>query len=90
MVSLKNVSRKDGFSDFIFKLQNQICLKLETADGKASFREDRWDRDGGGGGITRVIEKGNVFEKGGVNLSIVHGEPPHLRCRNDVSANHAY
>jgi len=76
MVSLKNVSRKDGFSDFIFKLQNQICLKLETADGKASFREDRWDRDGGGGGITRVIEKGNVFEKGGVNVSIVHGELP--------------
>jgi coproporphyrinogen III oxidase len=76
MTSKIRASRKDRFSDYIFDLQNQICSKLEKADGKKSFREDKWERDGGGGGVTRVIEKGKVFEKGGVNVSAVYGELP--------------
>jgi coproporphyrinogen III oxidase len=55
-------------------LQDRICAGLERADGGARFREDAWDRPGGGGGRTRVIEAGAVFEKGGVNFSEVHGE----------------
>ena len=50
-----------------------ICAELEQEDGLAKFVEDRWERDGGGGGLTRVIQAGNVFEKGGVNFSAVHG-----------------
>ncbi len=59
--------------DYIHFLQDRICAALEQADGKAVFAEDRWDRAGGGGGKTRVIANGNVFEKGGVNTSVVHG-----------------
>ena len=69
-------SQKDRFYDYIQGLQNQICSALETADGQAKFQEDLWDRKGGGGGRTRVIENGAVFEKGGVNISAVHGELP--------------
>ena len=69
-------SQKDRFYDYIQKLQDQICSALETADGQAQFQEDHWNRKGGGGGRTRVIENGAVFEKGGVNISAVHGELP--------------
>lgn len=57
-----------------FKLiQDEICSALESCDGKAKFKEDLWQRDGGGGGRTRVIRNGQVFEKGGVNFSEVYG-----------------
>jgi len=69
---------KERFTQFIYDLQNEICTSLEDLDGKARFREDNWEREGGGGGLTRVIEKGDVFEKGGVNVSTVHGELPDL------------
>jgi len=65
---------KEAWITFIHKLQDDICSALEHADGKASFIEDEWDRAEGGGGKTRVIANGNVFEKGGVNTSIVFGE----------------
>ncbi len=58
------------------KIQDEICSALETADGGAKFNEELWDRDGGGGGRTRVFENGNVIEKGGVNFSSVHGKLP--------------
>lgn len=54
--------------------QDEICQALETEDGQARFREDRWERPGGGGGKTRVLEDGAVFEKAGVNTSVVFGE----------------
>jgi coproporphyrinogen III oxidase len=59
--------------DFFAKLQDEICAAIEELDGAAKFREDLWQREGGGGGRTRVIEGGAVFEKGGVNFSSVHG-----------------
>ena len=67
---------KDKFYDYIQNLQNTITSKLEEVDGRATFREDIWKRPEGGGGRTRVIENGKVFEKGGVNISGVHGELP--------------
>ena len=67
---------KDQFYSYIQKLQNSITSKLEEVDGKAKFQEDLWTRSEGGGGRTRVIENGNVFEKGGVNISAVHGPLP--------------
>jgi coproporphyrinogen III oxidase len=59
---------------YLSGLQDRICAALERADGGTTFREDAWTRPGGGGGRTRVIADGAVFEKGGVNYSAVHGE----------------
>lgn len=73
-----NDSIKQRFTGFIYDLQEDICNSLEKLDGRAVFRQDDWDREGGGGGYTRVIEKGDLFEKGGVNVSTVHGELPEL------------
>ncbi|MFT7071793.1 oxygen-dependent coproporphyrinogen oxidase [Patiriisocius sp. Uisw_017] len=67
---------KDKFVNYIRQLQNNITSKLEDIDGKATFKEDLWKRPEGGGGRTRVIENGNVFEKGGVNTSEVYGKLP--------------
>ena len=67
---------KDKFYKYIQDLQNTITSKLEEVDGGAKFQEDLWKREEGGGGRTRVIENGNVFEKGGVNISKVFGELP--------------
>jgi len=57
-------------------IQDEICLALENLDGKSKFEEEKWEREGGGGGRTRVIQNGNLFEKGGVNFSAVHGKLP--------------
>lgn len=57
-------------------IQQEITTALEKLDGKAKFVEELWDRDGGGGGRTRVIQDGNILEKGGVNFSAVHGLLP--------------
>ena len=67
---------KDRFYSYIQQLQDAITEKLEQVDGKASFKQDIWQRAEGGGGRTRIIENGNVFEKGGVTISAVHGELP--------------
>lgn len=69
---------KARMENYVRDLQNKICNALEQVDGKAKFIEDTWERPGGGGGWSRVIENGNVIEKGGVNVSVVHGEMPQL------------
>lgn len=56
------------------ELQGRICQALEDVDGAARFREDAWEREGGGGGRSRVMTDGAVFEKAGVNWSLVHGD----------------
>jgi coproporphyrinogen III oxidase len=65
---------KENWIEFINGLQNRICAALEQEDGGAKFIEDAWERPEGGGGRTRVIANGNVFEKGGVNTSVVFGD----------------
>ena len=65
--------------------QDRICSGLETLDGSAKFIEEQWKRPGGGGGITRVIQNGNVFEKGGVNFSAVSGKAPEF-LQNELKA----
>jgi len=59
---------------FFEALQTRICDALEAEDGGGRFRNDRWQRAGGGGGLTRVLAEGALFEKAGVNTSAVHGE----------------
>ncbi len=65
---------------YFMDLQDRICQQIEAADGGAKFVEDEWQREGsgGGGGRTRVLTNGTVFEQGGVNFSQVTGEslPP--------------
>src|ERR1700712_2367339 len=65
---------KENIAEYLQTLQDSICSALENADGKAKFMEDLWQRPEGGGGRTRIIQNGNVIEKGGVAFSAVHGE----------------
>jgi coproporphyrinogen III oxidase len=65
---------KENWINYIHSLQDRICAALEKEDGKATFKEDQWQRPEGGGGKTRVIANGAIFEKGGVNTSVVFGE----------------
>lgn len=58
------------------QIQDEICAGLEQLDGLAKFQEELWTRDGGGGGRTRVLQNGDVLEKGGVNFSAVEGILP--------------
>ena len=67
---------KQQFYTYIQNLQDSICVALEKVDGVAVFEEDLWKRPEGGGGRTRVLSNGAVFEKGGVNISAVEGELP--------------
>lgn len=59
--------------NYLLGLQDSIVNKLQELDGK-QFIRDEWERPGGGGGITRLIEEGNLFERGGVNFSHVYGD----------------
>jgi len=65
--------RLDDVKTYLLDLQERLCDALAAADGGAGFREDAWDRPEGGGGRSRVIENGRLFEKGGVNFSHVYG-----------------
>ena len=68
----------EAVRQYLLNLQDTICERLEALDGEATFVTDAWDRPEGGGGISRVITEGAVFEKGGVNFSRVMGDqmPP--------------
>jgi coproporphyrinogen III oxidase len=64
--------------EYLLSLQSSICEALEAIDGQAKFELDEWQREAGGGGRTRVLSGGAVFEQGGVNFSEVSGDnmPP--------------
>ena len=62
-------------------LQEELCAALEALDGGASFGRDAWERPGGGGGVTRVLQDGPVLEKAGVAFSHVHGQLPEQFAR---------
>ncbi|MEQ6340739.1 MAG: oxygen-dependent coproporphyrinogen oxidase [Gammaproteobacteria bacterium] len=68
----------DAVKTYLLNLQDRICKALEGEDGQERFKEDRWDRAEGGGGISRVLTEGAVFEQAGVNFSHVFGDklPP--------------
>ncbi len=80
---------RDRAHALVLELQDQICEAMARVDGTA-FEEITWDRPGGGGGRSRVLQDGAVFEKAGVNVSAVHGTlPPQaaaaMRARRDVA-----
>jgi len=64
----------DRTREYLLGLQDRICAAVEAADGGGKFREDAWNRPGGGGGRTRVLAGGALFEKAGIGFSDVHGE----------------
>ncbi len=63
---------------YLTALQDTLCRTLESDDGRAQFKTDRWTRSEGGGGVTRILTDGGVFEKAGIAFSRVQGErlPP--------------
>jgi len=67
---------KEEIRNWFTGLQLDICKQLEETDGKGNFITDPWERPGGGGGVTRVLNNGNIIEKGGVNFSAVWGKTP--------------
>ncbi len=68
-----SISRND-IKDAYQRIQSHICTEIERVDGKGQFRSDHWERDGGGGGHTRILNHGSVLEKAGVNFSAVEGK----------------
>jgi coproporphyrinogen III oxidase len=69
----KDDAMRERMTAMVYDIQDKICESISAIDG-TSFREDTWERHGGGGGRSRVIQGGNVLEKGGVNVSVVEGE----------------
>ncbi|MGD9387971.1 MAG: coproporphyrinogen III oxidase, partial [Gammaproteobacteria bacterium] len=91
---MKTVSKNDilAVEQWLRSLQDELCAALEALDGGARFRSDRWDRPEGGGGDSRVIEEGALFEKGGINFSAVHGSalPPSATARRPELAGRSF
>ncbi|XP_076881982.1 oxygen-dependent coproporphyrinogen-III oxidase, chloroplastic-like [Bidens hawaiensis] len=81
-------SVRSRFEKMIRDAQDSVCAAIEAADGGAKFKEDVWSRPGGGGGISRVLQDGAVWEKAGVNVSVVYGvmPPEAYRAANPVNA----
>ncbi|GBG64650.1 hypothetical protein CBR_g45705 [Chara braunii] len=69
-------SMRARFERMVRDVQDSVCAAVEEVDGAAKFREDAWTRPGGGGGISRVLANGAVWEKAGVNVSVVYGKMP--------------
>ena len=65
---------REKTKNLLLKLQDNICKGLENIDGKAKFSEESWKRDEGGGGRSRVLKNGSIFEQAGVNFSEVYGK----------------
>merc|ERR1719379_2620906 len=70
-----NMDMRRRFEANCRRAQNEICAAIEELDG-GKFQQDVWTREGGGGGISRVLASGNVFEKAGCSLSVVFGSMP--------------
>ncbi len=81
MIAQEETVSKETITAFFKDLQDRICQSLEEADGAATFREDAWQRPGGGGGWSRLLTHGAVIEKGGVGFSAVHGEATEATLR---------
>lgn len=65
---------KSAVKTYLHQLQDDICTQLQAEDGGGTFHEDSWEREGGGGGRSRVLKNGAVIEQGGVNFSHVFGD----------------
>ena len=91
-LSLSVSSTQGRVSKFMQDIQDEICQGLEKLDGIGKFKEDSWERPGGGGGRSRVIRDGAVFEQGGVNFSEVWGDklPPSILAQRPEAEGHGF
>lgn len=92
MLTAPPAQSRQRFKAYVQTLQDNICTGLEQLDGQAKFQEDIWQRAAGGGGRTRVIREGGVFEQGGVNFSEVWGKglPPAIISQYPEAAGHDF
>ncbi|MBS0015569.1 MAG: oxygen-dependent coproporphyrinogen oxidase [Arthrospira sp. SH-MAG29] len=83
---------RERVSHWMKQIQDEICAGLEGLDGAKTFVEDAWERPEGGGGRTRVLREGNVFEQGGVNFSEVWGQklPPSILSQRPEAEGHGF
>ena len=83
---------RDRVSQWFKTLQDKICQGLEQVDGEGTFQQDSWERAEGGGGRSRVMKEGKVFEQGGVNFSEVWGKdlPPSILVQRPEAAGHSF
>jgi coproporphyrinogen III oxidase len=90
--SLPPGDSRERVSAFMRQLQDEICQGLEQVDGGKQFREDSWQRQEGGGGRSRVLQNGAIFEQGGVNFSEVWGHelPPSILKQRPEAAGHGF
>lgn len=82
----------EAVKHYLLTLQDNICQQLEAEDGGATFVEEVWERPSGGGGRTRVLSNGQVFEQGGVNFSHVFGDtlPPSATAQRPELAGRSF
>ena len=87
-----NTPELSAVKDFLLGLQDRICRALEKEEGAQKFQEDVWERPEGGGGRTRVLTEGAVFEQAGVNFSHVQGKqlPPSATALRPELAGRAW
>lgn len=87
-----NTLATDAVEQYLLDLQDRICTQLAGLDGQVGFREDAWQRPEGGGGRTRVLAEGQVFEKAGVNFSKVRGAslPPSASAHRPELAGRSF
>ncbi|MEQ9232490.1 oxygen-dependent coproporphyrinogen oxidase [Coleofasciculus sp. E2-BRE-01] len=90
--SLPATDSRDRVKQFMQQIQDTICDSLAELDGAGQFQEDSWQREEGGGGRSRVIRDGAVFEQGGVNFSEVWGTqlPPSILTQRPEAAGHGF
>ena len=77
---------------WLVSLHDTLTVEFEAIDGKGKFRSDSWERPDGGGGESRVLEDGALFEKAGINYSLVHGDslPPSASARRPELAGRSF
>ena len=83
-----NDSMRRKFEQMLREAQNKICSAVEELDGEGTFRQDVWERENGGGGISRVMAGGKVWEKAGCSLSVVYGSMPQEALASVTPANY--
>ena len=74
---------RENIKKLLINLQEKICIGLEELDGKSKFNEESWERPEGGGGKSRVLKNGHIFEQAGVNFSEV------THCKSLAIAHHS-
>ena len=90
--SIPPTNSREKARELVLGLQDKICSELENVDGEGKFQEETWKRPEGGGGRSRVMSEGRIFEQGGVNFSEVEGKelPPSILNQRPEAKGHPW